>query len=118
MFEVMIEGHFCAARHLLNYQGPCAQIHGHNFKVQAYAQTRTLDAANVAIDFNVMQAALNKLLQHLDHQDLNALEAFKGVSPSTEFLCQWLFEALLPSVPQLSKITIWDMPGSCVSYWP
>ncbi len=116
MFEAMIQAHFCAARRLLNYSGPCAQLHGHNFKVQAFVHTETLDAAGVCVDFEKINAALKPLIERLDHSDLNALPEFEGISPSTEFLCRYLFVQLQKSVPELSKITIWDTPNSCVSF--
>ncbi len=50
MFEVKVESHFSAAHHLLNYNGKCENPHGHNWKVEVYAQGEELDESGILID--------------------------------------------------------------------
>jgi len=117
MYEVMVEGMFSAAHHLLNYEGKCENPHGHNFVVRAWAQTDRLDAANVAIDFKVLKGALREIINDLDHTDLNENPCIGGNSPSSEFLCRYIYYRLKESVPEVVKTCVYETPTSCAFYF-
>ena len=38
MFETRVEADFAAAHFLQDYHGKCENLHGHNYKVYAYAR--------------------------------------------------------------------------------
>lgn len=117
MFEIKVESSFSAAHHLLNYDGECENQHGHNWKVEAFAQGDTLDKSNLLIDFKILKKELNKILDTLDHCDINELEQFKNVSPSSERISKHIYQELKKSVPQISKISVWETVNSCASYY-
>lgn len=115
-FEVMVERHFSAAHHLLNYEGKCENPHGHNFVVRIWAAGNRLDAANVCIDYKILKRELDKLMDRLDHTDLNENPAIGGESPSSEFLAFWLYQELKPSIPQLVRTCVFETPTACAFY--
>ena len=117
MFEVKVEDHFSAAHHLLNYEGECENQHGHNWKVEVYVQADTLDKANILMDFKVLKKSLNRILDRLDHKDLNELEEFKGQSPSSEFIARFIYKELKQDIPDLAKVSVWETERARASYW-
>jgi 6-pyruvoyltetrahydropterin/6-carboxytetrahydropterin synthase len=117
MFEVKVEAEFAAAHHLLNYNGKCENPHGHNWKVEVYAEGEELDASGILIDFKVLKAELNKVLDMLDHYDLNTLEELKDISPSSENIAKFIYIELKKQIPQLTKVSVWETERARATYW-
>ncbi len=117
MFELKVESEFAAAHHLLNYQGNCENPHGHNWKIEAYAEGASLDKAGILIDFKIFKKALNNVLDKLDHYDLNELEELKGISPSSENISKFIYTELKAQIPQLTKVSVWETPRARATYW-
>jgi len=55
MYRLTIKTGFAAAHNLINYQGDCENLHGHNWKVEVTVIARELDKAGLAIDFKVLK---------------------------------------------------------------
>ena len=117
MFELKIESHFSAAHHLLNYEGECENQHGHNWKVEVYAQGEELDKANILIDFKILKKTLNKILDRFDHKDLNTLEEFKDQSPSSEIISKIIYQEIKKEFPQITKVCVWETDTARASYF-
>jgi len=117
MFEVKIESYFSAAHHLLNYEGECENQHGHNWKVEVFAQGNELDKSNIFIDFKILKKALNNVLDRLDHKDLNQLKEFKNQSPSSEMIARFIFKELKMEISQISKVCVWETERARACYW-
>lgn len=117
MFEVKTQGHFSSAHHLLNYCGECENQHGHNWKVEVFVRGEELDKSNILVDFKVLKKALNSVLDYLDHCDINELPEFKGVSPSSEMLCKFIYTQLKKEIPNLYKVSVYETETSCASFW-
>lgn len=117
MFEIKAQMHFSAAHHLLNYEGECENQHGHNWLVEAYVKGSVLDKSNILIDYKVLKKHLKSVLDLLDHKDINELPDFKGISPSSEILAQYIYNKMKELVPQISKVSVWETPTSCASYF-
>jgi 6-pyruvoyltetrahydropterin/6-carboxytetrahydropterin synthase len=49
MYEISVESSFSAAHRLRDYQGPCENLHGHNWLVRASVRCETLDACGLGI---------------------------------------------------------------------
>jgi 6-pyruvoyltetrahydropterin/6-carboxytetrahydropterin synthase len=94
VFEIVVNHHFCAAHALRGYAGKCSNTHGHNFRVQVTLAGAQLDARGILIDFKDVKAALQRVIDEVDHQNLNELPAFAVVNPSTENLCRFFYERL------------------------
>ena len=123
MFEVKVEKSFSAAHHLLNYQGACENQHGHNWKVEVYVTGSQLDKSNILVDFKVLKAELDEVLNYLDHKDINTLPEFKNVSPSSEFMAKFIYEKMTDRIGGLnknvrvSKVSVWETPTSRATYY-
>lgn len=117
MFEVKIETHFSSAHHLLNYKGECENQHGHNWKVEVYVRGEKLDKSNILIDFKVLKKKVNEIVNYLDHTDINTLPEFENVSPSSEIISKFLYEKIKLEIPNVSKVSVFETPTSCASYF-
>lgn len=122
MYHLMIRTHFAAAHNLINYQGDCENLHGHNWRVEVTVSARELDKAGLGIDFKILKKQTNQLLDRLDHKHLNELEPFREVSPSSENICRFVHEQLSEVLNndnvRVEKVTVWESENACASYVP
>lgn len=120
MYHLMIQTHFAAAHNLLNYDGDCENLHGHNWKIEVTVQTEALDDAGLGIDFKILKKHTNAIMDQLDHKYLNDLEPFKEVSPSSEHISRFIYDELTKSLQDyavcVEKITVWESDNACASY--
>lgn len=117
MFELKAQMYFSAAHHLLNYDGECENQHGHNWLVEAYVTGTELDKSNILVDYKVLKRELKSVLDLLDHKDLNELDYFKDISPSSEIISKFIYNKLKEKISILSKISVWETNTSCASYY-
>ena len=117
MYELKAQMYFSAAHHLLNYAGACENQHGHNWLVEVFVQGDILDKSNILVDYKVIKKELKEVLDYLDHKDINELPDFEGISPSSEILSKFIYTKMKERIPQTSKVSIWETPTSCASYF-
>lgn len=122
MYHLMIKTQFAAAHNLINYQGDCENLHGHNWRVEVTVSARKLDTAGLGIDFKILKKKTNNLLDQLDHKYLNQLEPFLETSPSSENICRFLYEELSRELNNdnisVVKVNVWESENACASYIP
>lgn len=116
MYELKAQMYFSAAHHLLNYDGDCENQHGHNWLVEAFVSGEELDKSNILVDYKVIKTTLKKVLDYLDHQDINELPEFKDISPSSEIIAKFIYDKMKTQLGSISKISVWETPTSCASY--
>ena len=121
MYELKIITQFAAAHRLENFNGKCEALHGHNWKVEVFLAGEQLDEAGLLVDFGVIKARTNALLEEIDHKYLNELEAFREQNPSSENLARYLFERLSTTLirdgVRVSRVNVWESDTSCASYY-
>jgi len=120
MYRLMIKTSFAAAHNLINYQGDCENLHGHNWRVEVVVATKELDKAGLGIDFKILKKQTNSLLDELDHKYLNDLTPFKNDSPSSENISRYLFGRLSETLNNenitVEQINVWESENACASY--
>lgn len=120
MFRLKVVTSFAAAHCLINYQGDCENLHGHNWRVEVTVRARDLDDAGLGIDFKILKAETNQLLKTLDHKYLNELSPFNGISPSSENIARYLFRELSGKLNtdniRVEIITVWESDFACASF--
>jgi 6-pyruvoyltetrahydropterin/6-carboxytetrahydropterin synthase len=120
MYRLMIKTSFAAAHNLINYQGDCENLHGHNWRVEVVVAAKELDKAGLGIDFKILKKQTNSLLDELDHKYLNDLAPFKNDSPSSENISRYLFDRLSETLNNdnitVEKINVWESENACASY--
>jgi 6-pyruvoyltetrahydropterin/6-carboxytetrahydropterin synthase len=119
MYYVRVEADFAAAHFLSHDAGKCERLHGHNYKVRAFARAQALGPGGMLHDFGELKAALRAVLEPLDHSLLNDEAAFEG-DPSAERIAEFIFKALalrLPEAP-LHAVEVFETETSMARYEP
>nr|VFK24578.1 MAG: 6-pyruvoyltetrahydropterin/6-carboxytetrahydropterin synthase [Candidatus Kentron sp. LPFa] len=111
---------FAAAHSLRGYPGACRQLHGHNWKVEVEATTKSLDELGMGIDFQVIKKCVQSVTHELDHRYLNEIPPFDKENPTAENIAAYLFQgisrALNDKQVQISAVTLWETERACVRY--
>lgn len=123
-FGVKVCVEFSAAHHIRGYDGECARPHGHNFRVEVEATTRSLNNIGIALDFKDLKGMVKAMVERFDHQDLNTVAPFTDINPTAETLAVHFFETLekrlsaSPSTRELAlkRVTIWENERSAASF--
>lgn len=121
MYRLTVKTGFAAAHNLINYQGDCENLHGHNWKVEVTITARELDDAGLAIDFKVLKRETNLLLDELDHKYVNQHEFFQNISPSSENIARYLYQQLSIRLNNgnvtVERIGVWESDNACAEYY-
>jgi 6-pyruvoyltetrahydropterin/6-carboxytetrahydropterin synthase len=94
MIDIFIKTHFSGGHHLRDYPGNCEHPHGHNWKVKVTVRARELDELGMGIDFKTLKKQVNRVIDDLDHRDLNEHPAFQDRNPSSEHIAMFIFNEL------------------------
>lgn len=119
MYLVRVESDFSAAHFLKHYRGKCERLHGHNYKVRAWARGESLGQGGMLFDFGELKGALRSVLESLDHSLLNDQAAF-GDDPSAERIAEFIFKALALSLPEapLHAVEVFETETNMARYEP
>jgi 6-pyruvoyltetrahydropterin/6-carboxytetrahydropterin synthase len=117
----MIEMGFSSAHALRGYQGKCENTHGHNYKVEVYVRGKELNHIGLLIDFKDLKAATKKVVDYLDHKNINDLPPFdKELNPSAEEMAGFFFHEVGRRINdervQVYKIRVWETDTCCATY--
>ncbi|MFC1748759.1 6-carboxytetrahydropterin synthase QueD [Pseudomonadota bacterium] len=111
---------FAAAHSLRNYPGDCANLHGHNWKVEVEVIATALNELGIGMDFKQIRKNAKAICDSLDHKYLNDLAAFSEVNPTAENIAAYIFQELKKSLTTdttyVSAVTIWETERACVTY--
>ena len=121
MYKLTIRTSFAAAHNLINYQGDCENLHGHNWKVDVAVTARELDKAGLGIDFKVLKREANVVINELDHKYLNENPAFQSISPSSENISRYLYyrlsERLNNDNIKIESVAVWESDNASACYY-
>ncbi len=120
MYELTVERSFSAAHCLRDYEGPCARLHGHNYKVQVTVAGEQLDEHEMLMDFGELKALCDRVIDAFDHQYLNDLDAFAEVNPTSENLARYIYnqvaEGLANQPGSVKRVKVWESDSSVATY--
>jgi 6-pyruvoyltetrahydropterin/6-carboxytetrahydropterin synthase len=69
MFEVTRELRFCYGHRLLEYDGKCRYLHGHNGRALITLASASLDPLGMVVDFSAIKRVVGGWIDsHLDHR--------------------------------------------------
>ena len=104
--EIFKEFTFEAAHRLPNVPPghKCARLHGHSFRVSVHVVGPVGEETGWIRDFADLACAMQPVLQTLDHYYLNDIEGLEN--PTSEILARWIWDRLVPSVPDLSQVVV------------
>lgn len=116
------EFEFEAAHHLLRYEGACAKVHGHSYKLQVTVSgevyiTGILNATDhMVLDFKELKKIVeDKIIRTHDHADLNEIYE----NPTAEVMAVKMFMTIQEALPKdvrLESVKLWETSTSFVEY--
>ncbi|MEW6553279.1 MAG: 6-carboxytetrahydropterin synthase QueD [Actinomycetota bacterium] len=121
-FEISAGTHFDAAHMLRDYDGPCARMHGHNFRVRAALAGSRLGPSHLLVDFHDLKRLLEEIIAPFDHRCLNEVEPFTYTSPTSENIARFIYLSLrerlaaLPAGVRLAWVSVSESPDTEVVY--
>jgi 6-pyruvoyltetrahydropterin/6-carboxytetrahydropterin synthase len=111
---------FAAAHSLRHYDGDCARLHGHNWKIEVEVTANALDRVGMGVDFKVIKQHTKQLLNGLDHYNLNDLPPFDRINPTAENIAGFIYSELSKRInderARVSSVTVWETERACVRY--
>jgi 6-pyruvoyltetrahydropterin/6-carboxytetrahydropterin synthase len=120
MYEIKIKAEFAAAHNLREVGGKCESLHGHNFTVEVAVESESLDEGGMVMDFRLLKARTQAILETLDHRYLNELPVFNGKNPSSENLAAYIFAELSRQIDQglqrVAWVSVWESETSQATY--
>jgi 6-pyruvoyltetrahydropterin/6-carboxytetrahydropterin synthase len=133
MFRVTKELSFCFGHRLMNYDGKCRQLHGHNAKAVVTVAAPELDEQGMVADFSALRRHIgdwiDRTLDHklVLHQDDPLVPVLRDMGdpvlaipdhPTTENLAKLIFEHVEREGYPVVEVTLWETPTSYATYTP
>lgn len=117
---------FEACHHLPNYNGKCANVHGHSYKLEVtvsaeknFTMGHSSPYNNMVIDFSTLKGIVNaEVVNRYDHQDLNEFFAI----PTAESMVVEMFEDIRSKLNdmfdfvRLEEVKLWETEDSYASF--
>jgi 6-pyruvoyltetrahydropterin/6-carboxytetrahydropterin synthase len=91
----------------------CGRLHGHSYRIEVHVAGEVGETTGMVIDFADLSAAVQPLVERLDHRYLNEIDGLDN--PTSENLARWLWERLAHQL-HLSRIVVRETCTSGVSY--
>jgi 6-pyruvoyltetrahydropterin/6-carboxytetrahydropterin synthase len=131
MYTVSKEIHFCYGHRLLNHQGKCRHLHGHNATAVIQLESASLDKLGMVCDFSdIGHFVKNWLNTELDHNMLLHIEdpilpllqqAGERVyvmqeNPTAENIAKLIFEHVAKGGFPVVEVAIYETDSAFASY--
>ena len=131
MYTVTRIIHFCYGHRLLNYDGKCRFLHGHNGKVEIELAAEQLDRLGMVRDFSEIKQAIqrwidetldHKMLLHRDDPALPALRQLGeplyvvDVNPTAEAIAKLIFDHAKRLGFPVTVVRLWETDSSVATY--
>ena len=97
-----------AGAHSLNlsYESKCQNLHGHNWIVEVFCKSETLNADGMVEDFTLIKKRIHDTL---DHKCLNDILPF---NPTAENMARWICE----QISTCYKVSVQESEGNIAIY--
>lgn len=82
----------------------CGRLHGHSFRVEVHVEGPLDARLGWVMDYADIKAVVKPVIARLDHYYLNDIPGLDN--PTSEVIARWLWQALKPLLPALSRIVI------------
>jgi 6-pyruvoyltetrahydropterin/6-carboxytetrahydropterin synthase len=125
------EIHFCYGHRLLNYEGKCRHLHGHNGRAVITLAAQELDPLGMVMDFSRIKRAvsswIDETLDHkmLLHEDDPALPFLRqlgepvhvmSVNPTAENIARLIYDHVAGQGFPVVEVQLWETENSQAVY--
>jgi 6-pyruvoyltetrahydropterin/6-carboxytetrahydropterin synthase len=131
MYRVTKSIDFCYGHRLLNYEGKCRFLHGHNGRVEIELEGEALDDRGMLTDFGDIKRVMKKWIdENLDHRMIlcekdpaipylrSVNEPFYTIAenPTAETIAKLIFEQARRQGFPVARVVLWETPDSFAVY--
>jgi 6-pyruvoyltetrahydropterin/6-carboxytetrahydropterin synthase len=131
MFRVTQEIDFCYGHRLLNYEGKCRSLHGHNGRAVIMLEGEALDARGMLVDFTDIKREIASWIDDtLDHRMIlceqdPALDFLRQLgeplhvidcNPTAENIARLIYEHARDRKLPVVEVALWETRRSCAVY--
>jgi 6-pyruvoyltetrahydropterin/6-carboxytetrahydropterin synthase len=131
MFRVTREIDFCYGHRLLNYDGKCKYLHGHNGRAVITLESDKLDQRGMVVDFSdIKRLVSNWIDENLDHRmilhrDDPAVEVLRklgepmyliDVNPTAENIARLIYDHAAEQNIPIVECRLWETPHCFATY--
>jgi 6-pyruvoyltetrahydropterin/6-carboxytetrahydropterin synthase len=131
MFEVTREIDFCYGHRLLNYDGKCKHLHGHNGRALITLKSETLDERGMVLDFGEIKAVVSRWIdENLDHrmilcrhdpavkvlQEMGEPLFLIDENPTAENIAKLIYDFTAASKFPVVNARLWETPHCYATY--
>lgn len=92
----------------------CRRMHGHSYRLVVHLRGRPDPRSGWLMDFAQVKAAVDPVIDRLDHQCLNEIPGLEN--PTAEQITRWLWTQLRPRLPMLARLVLWETPRAGCAY--
>ncbi len=133
MFRVSQAIEFSYGHRLLNYQGKCSHLHGHNGKVLVTLQAAAVDDRGMVVDFGEIKGIISQwIAEHLDHRmilhqhdpavpplrELGEPLVLLDRNPTAENIARLIADFATGRGLPVVELRLWETPRCSAAYWP
>jgi 6-pyruvoyltetrahydropterin/6-carboxytetrahydropterin synthase len=131
VYTVTKQIHFCYGHRLLNYDGNCRWLHGHNGLVEIELAAETLDEQGMVYDFTTIKRILKTWIdENLDHKmilnrDDPLVQTLQehgeplyllDENPTAEAIARLIYEESARQGFPVVEVRLWETPTSWAAY--
>lgn len=120
IYEIHVKDQFAAAHALRGYDGNCAEMHNHNWTVEACVRCTRLNRMGIGIDFQDVRETLGDVIGRLAQTKLNDVAEFGAINPTSENLAKFIHSELSRRLNtahvNVEKVTVFENQGCGASY--
>jgi len=131
MYRVVQQVNFIYGHRLLNYNGKCSQLHGHNGVAEIELRSDKLDSLGMVYDFDEVEKTMGSWIREaFDHKMLlnkmdPLVDVFKNLgepvylfedNPTAEVIAREIFLRAKSQGLPVFEVRVWETPGSLAAY--
>jgi len=133
VYRVTREITFCYGHRLLNYEGKCKNLHGHNGRAVITLAADELDALGMVLDFSQIKEVVSKWIDEtLDHkmllhrddpvipflQQLHEPLCVLEVNPTAENIARLIYDFAVSQKFPVVEVNLWETENCFATYCP
>ena len=115
IYEITVRTKFSAAHNLRNYKGDCENVHGHNWNVRVTAGFTKLKGG-LSMDFRDLKSISKKVINDLDHKNINEVEYFKQENPTSENVARYIYDRIKKEGVPVTKVSVSETDDYTATY--
>jgi 6-pyruvoyltetrahydropterin/6-carboxytetrahydropterin synthase len=131
MYRVTREIEFCYGHRLLNYDGKCRHLHGHNGRAVIVLESPDLDSRGMLVDFGEIKAKVQRWIDEtIDHTMLLCRDDpmlpvltergervyVMDANPTAENIARLIFERARQTGLPVVEVILWETEKCFASY--